>query len=99
MDKNTQKSTDGNKFIYNSGYSYFPIMYASSTDEKLYFNYTGDTKSKLFRIVTSGGFISGSSSNKYPIESGKIFKLFQKSTDTADTEFSDGNKYDGEFFK
>jgi hypothetical protein len=90
----TQKSTDGNKPIYDSGYSYFPIMYASaSQDTSLYFNYTGDTKSKLFRIVTSGGFISGSSSNKYPIESGKIFKLFQKSTDTADTEFSDGNKY------
>ena len=89
--KTTQKSTDGNKPIYNSGYSYFPIMYASSTDEKLYFNYTGDTKSKLFRIVTSGGFISGSSSNKYPINSGKIFNLFQKGIDTADTEFSDGN--------
>ena len=91
--KTTQKSTDGNKFIYNSGYSYFPIMYASSTDEKLYFNYTGDTKSKLFRIVTSGGFISGSSSNKYPINSGKIFKLFQNGTDTFDTEFSDGNAF------
>jgi len=92
--KTTQKSTDGNKPIYDSGYSYFPIMYASaSQDTSLYFNYTGDTKSKLFRIVTSGGFISGSISNKYPINSGKIFNLFQKSTDTADTEFSDGNKY------
>ena len=91
--KTTQKSTDGNKSIYNSGYSYFPIMYASSTDKELYFNYTGDTKSKLFRIVTSGGFISGSSSNKYPINSGKIFKLFQNGTDTFDTEFSDGNAF------
>jgi hypothetical protein len=91
--KTSQKFTDGNKPIYDSGYSYFPIIYASSLDEKLYFNYTGDTKSKLFRIVTSGGFISGSSSNKYPISSGKIFNLFQKGTDITDTEFSDGNTF------
>ena len=91
--KTSQKFTDGNKPIYDSGYSYFPIIYASSLDEKLYFNYTGDTKSKLFRIVTSGGFISGSSSNKYPISSGKIFNLFQKGTDIIDTEFSDGNTF------
>jgi hypothetical protein len=91
----TQKSTDGNKPIYDSGYSYFPIMYASaSQDTSLYFNYTGDTKSKLFKIKTSGGFINGSSSNKYPITNGnKIFKIFQKSTDIADPEFNDGNKY------
>jgi hypothetical protein len=91
----TQKSTDGNKPIYDSGYSYFPIMYANaSQDTSLYFNYTGDTKSKMFKIITSGGFINGSSSNKYPITNGdKIFKIFQKITDTADPEFSDGNKY------
>ena len=90
----TQKSTDGNKSIYDSGYSYFPIMYASSSDTNLYFNYTGDTKSKLFKIKNSGGFIYGDSTLKYPITDGnKIFKIFQKGIDTADTEFNDGNKY------
>jgi hypothetical protein len=89
-----QKTTDGSKPIYDSGYSYFPIIYANSTDTNLYFNYTGDTKSKLFKIKSSGGFINGSNSNKYPITSGnKIFKIFQNGTDTFDTEFSDGNKY------
>ena len=91
----TQKATDGNKPIYDSGYSYFPVMYASSSDANLYFNYTGDTKSKMFKIKTSGGFIYGSETLKYPITNGnKIFKIFQKNTtDIADPEFSDGNRY------
>jgi hypothetical protein len=89
-----QKTTDGSKPIYDSGYSYSPIIYAGSTDTNLYFNYTGDTKSKLFKIKNSGGFIYGNNSLKYPITSGnKIFKIFQNGTDTFDTEFSDGNKY------
>jgi hypothetical protein len=90
----SQKSTDGSKPIYDSGYSYFPIMYASSSDSKLYFNYTGDTKSKLFKIKNSGGFIYGDSTLKYPITNGnKIHKIFQNLTDTFDTTFNDGNIY------
>jgi hypothetical protein len=91
---NNQKTTDGSKPIYDSGYSYFPIMYASSTDTNLYFDYTGDTKSKLFKIKNSGGFIYGDSTLKYPITDGnKIFKIFQSSTDTFDSEFNDGNAF------
>jgi hypothetical protein len=90
----TQKATDGNKLIYDSGYSYFPIMYASSSDTNLYFNYTGDTKSKMFKIETSGGFIYGSGTLKYPITNGnKIFKIFQTTVDSADPLYSDGNRY------
>jgi hypothetical protein len=89
-----QKSTDGDKLIFNSGYSYSPIIYAGSTDSKIYFDYTGDSISRLFRITTtSDGYISGSTSLKYPIELGKINKLFEKNTDTPDPLYSDGNLY------
>lgn len=38
-----QKSTDGIKTIYNSGYSYSPQLYfVSGVDTALYFNYTGN---------------------------------------------------------
>jgi hypothetical protein len=88
-----QKAVDGNKAIYDSGYSYAPILYLANSDSTLYFDYVGNTLSKLFRITTSGGFISGSSSNKYPINQGKIFNFFSKGVDTPDPVFADGNEF------
>jgi hypothetical protein len=75
-----QKKTDGVKPIFNSGYSYFPILYASSTDTRLYFNYAGVSTSKKFLITTRGGSINGST---YPIipATGNIPALFNKGTD------------------
>ena len=93
-----QKSTDGLKPIFNSGYSYFPMLYASKTDEKLYFNYTGDSLSRLFKINTLGGYVNGNDislgqSVTYPITSDKVFKLFSGSIDTFDPAYNDGNIY------
>ena len=88
-----QKAVDGNKAIYDSGYSYAPILYLAQADNELYFDYVGNTLSKLFKITTSGGFISGSSSNKYPISDGKIYNLFRKNLDNADPTYADGNVY------
>jgi hypothetical protein len=88
-----QKAVDGNKAIYDSGYSYAPILYLAQADNELYFDYVGNTLSKLFKITTSGGFISGSSSNKYPISDGKIYNLFRKNLDNADPTYADGNIY------
>ena len=74
-----QKTTDGSKNIFNSGFSYFPILYTSGSDNNLYFNYTPVTGvSKAFKIQTYGGYISGSASLIYPIKSGKIYNLFKK---------------------
>jgi hypothetical protein len=92
----TQKSTDGIKLIYNSGYSYFPLLYnSSSQDDKLYFSYTGETLSKQFQIrLLSGGNISGSTpgTETYPIVGGKIFKAVDKTTNDPDnTRYKDGN--------
>jgi hypothetical protein len=88
-----QKAVDGNKAIYDSGYSYAPILYLAQADNDLYFDYVGNTLSKLFKITTSGGFISGSSSNKYPISDGKIYNLFRKNLDNADPIYADGNVF------
>ena len=88
-----QKAVDGNKAIYDSGYSYAPVLYYASSDNSLYFDYVGNTLSKVFRITNSGGFISGSSSNKYPINQGKIFNFFSKLVDTQDPTYADGNEF------
>jgi hypothetical protein len=77
-----QKKTDGVKLIYSSGYSYFPMIYAANpADDKLFFNYTGDSISKIFKINTVGGFINGSSTLTYPLVGGKGYKLFNKTND------------------
>jgi hypothetical protein len=69
------KVADGAKLIYNSGYNYLPILYATgsipigSTSEKLYFQYSGEDIAKLFRATNlNGGFISGSGNNVYPLK-------------------------------
>jgi hypothetical protein len=95
-----QNLIDGVKSIYNSGYYYAPILYASNTDDRLYFDYTGTSTSKQFKINLVGGFISGSTpgSETYPINQGKIYKLFNKSSDDSgpdnvDSLYNDGNAF------
>jgi hypothetical protein len=89
-----QKVTDGVKNIYNSGYSYSPILYSSKDDNRLYFNYTGDSLSKLFKISTKGGAIINALPVVYPITSGnKIFDLFSVNTDILDDKYQEGNAY------
>ena len=34
---NDQKGTDGPKTLFDSGYSYYPILYYTGSDSKLYF--------------------------------------------------------------
>jgi hypothetical protein len=96
-----QKKTDGIKLIYSSGYSYFPMIYAaSSADDKLFFNYTGDSISKIFKINTVGGFIIGSPTLTYPLVGEKGYKLFNKTNDpnspgpdSPNASNSEGNAY------
>jgi len=101
----SQKSTDGEKLIYTSGYSYFPILYngpySSNPNSNLYFNYTGDTLAKQFQIrLLNGGIISGSTpgTETYPIVGGKIFKAVDKVTnDPNNTLYKDGNIFYSNF--
>jgi hypothetical protein len=56
-----QKTTDGPKTVFDSGYSYHPMLYYSGSDQKLYFQYVGKGNSILMHLDNSGFFISGSS--------------------------------------
>jgi hypothetical protein len=58
-----QKTTDGNKPIFESGYTYYPILYFSScsVDPKIYFEGVAQTaNSYQARATNTAGYISGS---------------------------------------
>jgi hypothetical protein len=89
-----QKTTDGPKSIFDSGYSYFPTLYYTGSDQKLYFQYigTGGT-SIVMHANNSGYFITGSTTpalNRYTASAdGGIYSVF----DTLDGDFGRGNSY------
>jgi hypothetical protein len=71
-----QKATDGIKPIFDSGYNYVPVLYFSGSEDKAYFEYTGDNIGKIFQSknivgVSPGptGYISGSygGNDSYPL--------------------------------
>jgi hypothetical protein len=71
-----QKSTDGTKLIFNSGYNYTPMLYFSGSEPNVYFEYTGENVGKLFQAkntinVSPGpvGYIYGGvgGNNGYPL--------------------------------
>ena len=92
-----QKSTDGEKLIFDSGYTYNPILYfgTSSIDTKVYFENIEDPSSYLITAQNSGSsyYIIGSSSNLFPIQSstGKMFNLFNKEISDSNNVFTPGS--------
>jgi len=96
-----QKTTDGAKTIFDSGYSYYPILYYTGSDQKLYFQYVGKGTSILMRSNNNGSFITGSVSgslNRYTASAivngtGSIYPIF----DTLDPDFTRGNSYYSNF--
>jgi hypothetical protein len=71
-----QKSTDGSKFIFNSGYTYVPMLYFSGSESTVYFEYAGENVGKIFQAknfinISPGptGYIYGGAggSNGYPL--------------------------------
>jgi hypothetical protein len=73
-----QKNTDGPKSIFDSGYSYYPILYYTGSDSKLYFQYVGKGTSILFHSDNDGKFITGSTpaNNRYTASNGFIYNVF-----------------------
>ena len=96
-----QKTTDGSKPIFSSGYSYAPILYFSSSDSSLYFQYSSAATANLFHVNNTTGFITGSTTQPVRYQmltqsnspathpSGNIYQIF----DTADANYNDGNAY------
>ena len=75
-----QKTTDGEKTIFDSGYVYSPILYFSncSSDSTIAFQNQGNPSAYLAEAqnLSSSYFISGSSPNGYPLQGGYVLNLF-----------------------
>ena len=76
-----QKFTDGNKAIFDSGYSYSPILYftGSCPNSLAFLNLAGASAyyaSAKNNLAASGSFISGSGTLGFPFSSSYVSKLF-----------------------
>jgi hypothetical protein len=76
-----QKTTDGNKIIFNSGYSYSPILYFSScsVDPIIYFENLGAINYYIAtanNFDTSSYYLSGSSNIGFPISNSYVTNIF-----------------------
>jgi hypothetical protein len=76
-----QKTTDGNKAIFDSGYTYSPILYfpTCSANDKIYFQFNGSSNSYLSLANTSGTgsrTISGYPTNNYPLSASEVYNIF-----------------------
>jgi hypothetical protein len=86
-----QKSTDGNKLIFDSGYSYNPILYfaSCSLDPKIYFENLSGASS--YRATAKNGTlpltISGSSPLGYPISASYVPNIFNTLNDIAGASY------------
>ena len=86
-----QKATDGNKLIFDSGYSYNPILYFStcSIDPKIFFENLSGASS--YRATARNGTtpltISGSSPLGYPISASYVPNIFNTLNDTAGASY------------
>ncbi len=79
-----QKITDGEKPIFDSGYSYSPILYfgtTGSTDSTASFQNINEQTAYLATALNNlspNGFISGSGTNTYPLSGGYVYNIFDK---------------------
>jgi hypothetical protein len=82
-----QKTTDGEKLIFNSGYSYAPILYFSSctNDPSASFQNQGNLSAYLATAqnLSSSYFISGSGTIGYPLQGGYVLNLFNSPIETS----------------
>ena len=96
-----QKATDGVKPIYSSGYSYTPqLYYVSGADDRLYFQYTGESTAGDFTAANGGSpnfYISGATSPRYAVSltdsslrSGDIYYGFDNQISDPNSEFNPG---------
>jgi hypothetical protein len=98
-----QKPTDGEKIIYNSGYTYSPLLYfpscSSAGSNKISFQNQGNQSAYLATAqnLSSSYFVSGSTTLGYPVKIGAgiggtnaIINIFNYPIDTPSTYFTSG---------
>jgi hypothetical protein len=90
-----QKSTDGNKLIFDSGYSYNPILYFAScgADPTIYFENTGGPSAyrATAKNLSSSYYVSGSSPLGFPVVGGVVKNIFNYETEDLSGVFYPGN--------
>jgi hypothetical protein len=80
-----QKTTDGEKIIFDSGYTYSPILYFSScsSDSSVAFQNQVNPSAYLATAqnLSSSYLISGSGTLGYPLQGGSVLNLFNSPID------------------
>jgi hypothetical protein len=91
-----QKSTNGEKPIFDSGYSYNPVLYfgiTGSNDNTIYFQSISQLSSKSAEAKNSllaNAYISGSASPAYPLVSGYVKRIFNLEVTDSSNTFTPG---------
>jgi hypothetical protein len=89
-----QKTTDGDKLIFDSGYSYYPILYFSScsADPKIFFENLGGSNAyrATAKNVSSSYSISGSSPLGFPVVGGVVKNIFNYEVEDLSSVYSPG---------
>jgi hypothetical protein len=87
-----QKTTDGDKLIFDSGYSYYPIIYftgSCSTPKQIYFESEGGANAYLLKANNNllPRTITGSVTENYPLVGGSypkaVYNIFNNPTETV----------------
>lgn len=89
-----QKTTDGIKAVFNSGYTYSPILYFSSSDATMSFDIVSDSSENMFKATLAGGLLTqyGSSSQYHYTSSASgtiVYDIFK----SAELNYNDGSNY------
>ena len=89
-----QKVTDGNKLIFDSGYSYYPILYfrSCSFDPVIYFENLGGPSS--YRVTAKNSLplgITGSATIGHPLSASTVPTIFDNETEDISKIFSPGS--------
>lgn len=88
-----QRSIDGSKLIFNSGYSYYPILYFSSIDSIAYFDFEQEIKSNQFKaVILPKNIDNGSGNYHFDTGSGLFYDIFNDTSD-IDGGYNDNNNY------
>jgi hypothetical protein len=90
-----QKTTDGDKLIFDSGYSYYPILYFTGScdgTQKIYFENLGGSNAyrATAKNISSSYSISGSSPLGFPVIGGVVKNIFNFEVEDLSSVFFPG---------